>query len=157
MMLAFSRAKSKSGTSFSKTNSVRSGRAAWHDSALTNDYFTQRTALSGVSFNVTGSNLVMTKEPGEPLHGGSSGGKSAWWQWDAPQSGTVTLHTNGSNFDTTLGVYTGSSVAALTFVTGDDDSGDGLNSLVTFQAAAGGSTMETPAGGVSEAPKGASA
>jgi hypothetical protein len=51
----------------------------------------------------------------------------------------VTLSTQGSNFDTLLGVYTGSSVGALSLVVSNDDSqiGRTYTSLVSFNAVAG--------------------
>ena len=39
----------------------------------TNDNFSAAQPLSGASGQVTGSNLVATKEPGEPNHAGNSG------------------------------------------------------------------------------------
>ena len=59
-----------------------------------------------------------TKETGEPNHGGNVGGKSVWWKWTAPASGEVTLSTSGSAFSTLIGVYTGTSVSALTSANG---------------------------------------
>ena len=52
-------------------------------------------------------------------------------------AGSVTIDTIGSSFDTTLGVYTGTSVSALTLVGGDDDSAGNQKSRVTFSAASG--------------------
>jgi hypothetical protein len=50
----------------------------------------------------------------------------------------VTVDTAGSNYDTLLGVYTGTAVNALTTIgTNDDASGLGLRSRVTFTASAG--------------------
>ena len=77
------------------------------------------------------------KESGEPNHAGNSGGKSVWWTWTAPSSGSVQIDTIGSNFDTILGVYTGSSVSSLTTVASDDDSGGNYTSKVTFNAVGG--------------------
>ena len=68
---------------------------------------------------------------------GNSGGKSVWWTWTAPSSGSVQIDTIGSSFDTILGVYTGSSVSSLTTVASDDDSGGNYTSKVTFNAVAG--------------------
>ncbi len=66
-----------------------------------------------------------------------SGGKSVWWKWTAPSSGDVVIDTNGSNFDTLLGVYTGTAVNALTLIAGDNNGGPNLTSRVTFAATAG--------------------
>ncbi len=102
-----------------------------------NDTFLSAAALAGPTPSATGTNVNATKETGEPNHGGNAGGKSVWWKWTAPSSGTVTLTTSGSNFDTLLGVYTGGAVNALTLVAGNDNSGPGLTSSVTFSATAG--------------------
>ena len=89
----------------------------------------------------------------EPV--GNSGGKSVWWTWTAPSSGSVQIDTIGSSFDTILGVYTGSSVSALTTVASDDDSGGNYTSKVTFNAVAGTTyqiawTATTTSGGVGQ-------
>ncbi len=106
-----------------------------------NDNFVSRitvtTAGSAVT-TVTGSNVNATKEIGEPTHSGISGGKSVWWTWTAPISGTATINTTNSNFDTILAIYTGSSVGGLTLVTNNDDiSPSVLQSQVIFPAIAG--------------------
>jgi len=94
--------------------------------------------ITSTSGNVNGSNVSATKESGEPDHAGNAGGKSIWYRWQAPSNGSVTFSTLGSNFDTLLGIYTGSSVNALTEVaSNDDDPGGGLTSRVTLNVVAG--------------------
>ena len=105
--------------------------------APVNNNFANRTSISGTSATVTGTNVGATKESGEPNPVGNSGGKSVWWTWTAPSSGSVQIDTIGSSFDTILGVYTGSSVSSLTTIASDDDSGGNLTSKVTFNAVAG--------------------
>jgi hypothetical protein len=107
------------------------------DTGTSNDAFVDRHVLSGTVFATSGVNSTFTKEAGEPSHAGNAGGKSAWWRWTAPATGTYTITTDGSSFDTLLAVYTGTSVSSLTWVAGDDDSGPGLTSQVTFTATAG--------------------
>jgi hypothetical protein len=102
-----------------------------------NDNFASATTLSGPTISANGTNVNATKETGEPNHGGDAGGKSVWWNWMAPASGTVVIDTNGSNYDTTLGVYTGTAVNALTLVAGDNNGGPNLTSRVSFAATAG--------------------
>ena len=104
---------------------------------LTNDFFLSPTALSGVNVNTGGSNIDATSEPGEPFHGDNVGGASVWWSWTAPASGLASVSTAGSNFDTTLGVYTGGAVDALTTVSSNDDADGTLQSRVTFQVVGG--------------------
>jgi Ca2+-binding RTX toxin-like protein len=106
-----------------------------------NDNFEYRRRLLGFSTTDTGSNVGFTGEPGEPNHAGVNFGVSAWvnsgwWTWTAPASGLVTLNTIGSNYDTSLAVYTGSAVNALSPVAGNDDF-FGLQSRVQFNAVAG--------------------
>ena len=107
-------------------------------SAPANDYFASRIVLSGSSLTTGGTNAKATREAGEPRHAGNAGGRSVWWTWTAPASGTATIDTAGSNFDTLLAVYNGTSVSALTAVAANDDAGGGtLSSKVTFSAVAG--------------------
>ena len=102
-----------------------------------NDSFAQRMVLNGPAAALKGSNRDATRETGEPNHAGNRGGASVWWSWTAPSTGVVQIHTEGSSFDTILGIYTGTVVSNLVRVASDDDSGAGLASAVTFTANAG--------------------
>jgi subtilisin family serine protease len=103
-----------------------------------NDTFANRFDLDGTVVEVRGSNVQATKESGEPDHAGKTGGASVWWTWAAPASGTARVSTQGSTFDTLLGVYTGGVVNALTLVAANDDKPGGVGiSEVTFNAAIG--------------------
>ena len=101
-----------------------------------NDHFADRISLVGPSHNVRGSVREATKEPGEPAHGGNDGGRSVWWSWVAPADGLVEIYTYGSSYDTTLAVYTGSTLNNLALVEENDDLLPGrVNaSRVVFQA-----------------------
>jgi subtilisin family serine protease len=103
-----------------------------------NDDFANALLLSQVSQTVQLNNVGATKETGEPNHS-SSGGASLWWRWTAPVSGQVRIQTQDTNFDTMLGVYTGSSVDALSSVGQNDDINypSDTNSRVEFAATAG--------------------
>jgi len=103
-------------------------------------------AVTGPAVSVTGTNIQAGKEPGEPNHAASAGGRSVWWRFVAPVAGRLTVTTLGSNFDTLLAAYTGSAVGALTSLAGNDDAetpeqnpGDDRvrTSTVTFDVAAG--------------------
>lgn len=108
-----------------------------------NNNFANATAVTtfGGSASVKGSTIAATGEAGEPLHGAGNGGpsRSVWWRWTATSGGTVNVTTLGSNFDTTLGIYTGTSVGALTLIAANDDVDPGIvrTSTVTFTAVAG--------------------
>jgi hypothetical protein len=95
--------------------------------------------LSNNAATMNGFNVNATKESGEPNHAGNVGGRSIWWKWTAPSTGSVSLDTAGSYSDTTLGVYTGSSVSNLTTIASNDDVQDGViqHSAVTFNATGG--------------------
>lgn len=106
--------------------------------SVPNDNFAARTVLGSGTQAVTGSNIGATGESGEPDHiGASSPLASAWWSWTASQTGTVVIDTNGSDFDTVLAVYSGSSLAGLTLVAGNDDGGEGTNSRITLAVQSG--------------------
>ncbi|MGH2571369.1 MAG: hypothetical protein ACRDGR_09095 [bacterium] len=104
-----------------------------------NDDFADAVPLAGPSDTTSGTNEGATREVGEPTIDGYEGGRSVWWRWTALEAEEVTVHTIGSDFDTILGVYTGTAVNALTLVDENDDpqDGEGLHSLVTFRAVAG--------------------
>jgi hypothetical protein len=81
------------------------------------DDFDQRISLAGYVTGHPGlSNAGASKQSGEPNHGGNSGGKSLWWTWTSPGSGSVTATTAGSDFRSSLAAYTGASVNGLTLV-----------------------------------------
>ncbi|MBC8031048.1 MAG: DUF4214 domain-containing protein [Pyrinomonadaceae bacterium] len=107
-----------------------------------NDNFASTQTVTGHSGSVAGTNLFSTKESGEPTHSddGVFSGKSIWYRWTAPTSGTVTMTTVGSTYDTLLAVYTGSAVNGLTLIERNDDEnnpGGILTSRVQFSAVAG--------------------
>jgi hypothetical protein len=101
-----------------------------------NDNFASAITLTGTYDSVAGTNIDATKEIGEPdLF--NPGGSSVWYKWTCPFSGNYLLTTAGSDFDTILGVFTGSALNALTCVGSDDDSGPGLTSQFVLTASAG--------------------
>lgn len=101
-----------------------------------NDDFAARAALPGGSTRATGSTRFATGEALEPRQPAVAGGHSVWWHWIAPSDGEVTIDTQGSDFDTTLAVYTGASLGELDLVDANDDAGN-LQSAVSFTARAG--------------------
>jgi hypothetical protein len=103
------------------------------DDIPANDNFANATLLTTTTnVSVTVTNVVATKESGEPKHAGANGGHSVWWKWVAPGNGIVTINTSNSTFDTVLAVYTGPSVSNLTQVAANDDQNSG-NGILTSQ------------------------
>ncbi len=59
-----------------------------------NDNFADRQVLAGTRVSVKTANFAATFEPGEPVHvPGVYGGRSIWYEWTAPESGTYILDT----------------------------------------------------------------
>jgi len=86
------------------------------------DDFADRIQLGAVAHLTSlASNASATKEEGEPDIAGNPGGKSVWWTWTAPQNGTLTVSTAGSDFDTLLGILAGDSVSNLFELASADD------------------------------------
>ena len=102
-----------------------------------NDNFANRANINPLDGPVAASNVLATIEAGEPLPGGLPGGKSIWFTWHASFTGTISLTTAGSDFDTLLGIYTGTQLRALKAVVADDDSGGFHSSQVTFNVTTG--------------------
>ena len=105
--------------------------------APANDLFSGAQSVTGSNWIVSGRTLSASKEPQEPNHAGAPGGKSIWYKWVAPENASVTLATSGSNFDTTLAVYTGNSLDGLKVIAVNDDADGGATSKVQFKSVAG--------------------
>ena len=106
-------------------------------SLIGNDDFENATPISPQFLAVFGANIGASRQENEPAHAGLRQGASAWWAWTALTDGPVTITTEGSEFDTVLGVYTGASLASLALVAENDDPRPGTSrASVSFQAAA---------------------
>ncbi|MBI4626541.1 MAG: PQQ-binding-like beta-propeller repeat protein [Verrucomicrobia bacterium] len=108
-----------------------------------NDRFADRPHLTGANLALRASNTGATAEPGEPAHAGGTPGASIWWEWTAPASGTVSVNTTGSTYDTVLAVYTSPGPSApaapggLTAVAANDDNAGATSSRLSFTAQSG--------------------
>jgi len=104
-----------------------------------NDNFANAIALSTGPGSISGTNVNATREAGEPAHVGLLGDKSVWYSWVSTVNGQATFDTIGSNFDTTLAVYTGTSVNQLINLAQNDDVVAGVNgaSRVQFNVSSG--------------------
>ncbi len=84
-----------------------------------NDDFANREVLGGgLPVEVSRSNVEATKESGEYLGTAFTAGHSVWFEWEAPSDGWFTVGGCEANFVDVIGVFTGTSVNALTSVTG---------------------------------------
>jgi subtilisin family serine protease len=102
-----------------------------------NDHLADAVTLDGQSGHSYGNNSLTSVESGEPAKAGNSGGRSVWWRWQPPVSGTVSWYTTGSNFDTLLAAYTGNSITTLVSVSENDDDASLVTSKITFNVTAG--------------------
>ena len=100
-----------------------------------NDHFANSIVLPRIERgNTNGYNIAATHEPNEPTHATTFGMHSVWYTWTAPWNGIVYWDTLGSDFDTSLAIYTGNSVNALTHVASDNDTGADGTSIARFLA-----------------------
>ena len=124
-----------------------------------NDNFANAITLAGASGSQSGSNLQATAEGGEPANHEAELGQpsdlgnpstSVWYEWTAPASGLVGFDTEdpGTNYDSVLGVYTGSLGSLHEVEFNDDYGGSGRTSRVVFEATAG-QTYKLGVGGFS--------
>ena len=84
----------------------------------------------------TGSNVGYTKEANE-LPASTTYQKTAWFKFTAPSTTTYNFKTVGSNFDTLLVVFSGTSFANLVLLASDDDSGGNATSLLNINLTSG--------------------
>jgi hypothetical protein len=120
-------------------STATSGINASLDSASTqpaNDDFFEPSIVSGFPASVSSTNIGATLQPGESLPQPDAT-RSIWFSWEAPVTAPVTIDTFGSDFDTVLAVWTGSSFSALNLIAANDDAGDGLQSRLRLNVIEG--------------------
>jgi uncharacterized delta-60 repeat protein/uncharacterized repeat protein (TIGR01451 family) len=110
---------------------VRLGLFAWIGLAASAGWaqtsFSDAQLISGQWGNVTNDNTGVVPDVGGPSHAGFLPQHTLWYKWVAPESGEVTFDTLGSvdaggtNLDTVLAVYIGSSISQLIQVAANDD------------------------------------
>ena len=86
----------------------------------TNNAFLNARGISGSLGTTTVNTAGASSEPAEPAHAGFPATNSVWFTWVAPLDGPVSFDTYGSDFDTVLAVYTGSTLATLNTVAAND-------------------------------------
>ena len=96
--------------------------------------------LDDGSFSEETSTINATIEDDEPSpECANRFGSSVWYEWIAPSNGTLTISSEGSNFDTVVSAYTGTELADLSSVACSDDVTDGVDvySSVSFDVTRG--------------------
>ena len=88
-----------------------------------NDDFASRPRFTSNNLNLRSSNESASAEieAGEPAHADLPASSTLWWEWVPPFSGTVTVHTSGSSYDTVLAVYSGTTLGGLTRIEANDN------------------------------------
>lgn len=105
--------------------------------SLPNDNFANAQIISGFFGSVFGNNSIATREAGEPNPYGTSGSRSIWYRWQAPDTGRYALTTAGSNFNATISVYNGVAVNTLTLVASNGAEQQAPPAPVIFHATKG--------------------
>lgn len=109
------------------------------NNAPTNDNFASALTLETVQTgSIVLTRMNATKETGEPTH--IAGNKSVWFNFtnNLPTDYSITFSTQAFDLkDTTLAVYTGSSVDNLTPIVKNDNYASSSSSRVTFLAKSG--------------------
>lgn len=119
--------------------------------AIVNDACIDATAISGWKGALAASNLGATAESGEPAHAGLAATASVWWMWEAPETGVLTLDTIGSLIDTQLGLYAGTTPAALTKVAANANISDTVKQSRVIASVSKGTTYRIAVDGKSGA------
>jgi len=100
-----------------------------------NDAFANAKAITAQPFSETISTTCATWQEGERSCGNNH--YSVWYAYTPSQSGVVQVDTFGTDFDTSLAVYTGNTLESLSQVACVDDAWPSDLSAVRFNAVAG--------------------
>lgn len=101
--------------------------------APTNDDFSAAVAIDSLPFSTTLDTTDATWDPSDPSDCHSNA--SVWYSFTPTSDMRIKANTFGSNYDTTIGVWTGSQ-GSLSLVACNDDY-NGLQSQISFAATAG--------------------
>lgn len=111
-----------------------------------NDNFANADTISGPasvsqSSTTAGTTAGASPQAGDPQEfedQNSTAGHSVWYRWTAPFTGSAVVDTCTTDYDSLLGVYTGSALGSLTVVAANNNNcPSGWGSKVTFNAQAG--------------------
>jgi opacity protein-like surface antigen len=102
--------------------------------APANDDFGSAVGITALPYSDVRLTNEATSDPADPNCFG--GGRTVWYSFTPTEAGRVSVDTLESNYDTTLGIYTGTK-GSLTEIACSDNFGYGKKSLVRFDAQAG--------------------
>ena len=95
-----------------------------------NDTYAKAKAVNGARGSAYGTNNGATADAGEFLRQKYGSSHTVWYKWTAPSNGLLRLEVTDADFDTVMGVFTGSSANNLNTIAYDDDGGEGGMSAV---------------------------
>jgi hypothetical protein len=81
--------------------------------AVPNDNVETALRITELNKPILGHNMHATRQPGRETRYPNFHGHSVWYLFKAPADGVATISTRGSNVDTTLGVFTGSTPGTI--------------------------------------------
>lgn len=102
-----------------------------------NDDLSGATEVTGLPFDDSVDTTDATTETGEPVDGDEfcpPRGSTVWYALTLPESQMVAIDTAGSDYDTTLAVYTGTDYSDLALLDCNDDTFFGLQAAMTIAA-----------------------
>lgn len=105
-----------------------------------NDDLASATEVSALPFDDSVDTTEATTEVDEPVEGEEicpPRGSTVWYALTLDANQTVSINTAGSNYDTTLAVYTGTDYSDLALVDCNDDTFFGVQAALTISADAG--------------------
>jgi hypothetical protein len=111
------------------------------DRVPANDAFVRALPVEAGPGTYVGSTRLATHENNEPALPGVivAGSHSIWFRMKAPRASTLSFDTQGSSFDTVLGVYRGANLGSLTLVGSNDNAKAGR----TYSRVTAGTTRNT--------------
>jgi subtilisin family serine protease len=119
------------------SGSISVGVGSINTGVSVNGLYTEAgVAITGAN-SVTGGNTNASKQSAEPNHAGNAGGASIWFRFTPTLTGTASLTTQYSSFDTLLGVYSGADLSSLTPLASSDNTNTGTWSTVNLDVNAG--------------------
>lgn len=121
-----------------------------------NDDFSARARVHGANLSIRAHNTGATAES-EPAFAGAAPAATLWWEWTPSSSGLARLSTDGSTYDTIVGIFTGNSLGTLTPVAANDNYANGRSTSraefpvqkgVVYQIVVGGKVGSTDSSGL---------